>query len=128
VVALDNSETLSLHRDALDDLRRELPEVQLVLTDALVSEVRRLAAALVEALYLPVEQRVWRRLRDLAQIYREASGPVRVPLTQDDLAQLAGTTRSTVNRILRANEERVIRLARGRIEILDLKELDRLAR
>jgi CRP/FNR family transcriptional regulator, cyclic AMP receptor protein len=129
VVALDAAETLSLHRDALDALRRDVPDVQRVLTEALIAEVRRLAAALVDALYVPVEQRVWRRLRELADMYRENGEPVLVPLTQDDLAQLAGTTRSTANRVLRAaHDAGTIRLARSRIEVLDLNELDRLAR
>jgi CRP-like cAMP-binding protein len=128
VVALDPSETLSLHREALDELRDTLPEIQEVLTQALIVEVRRLAASLVDALYAPVEKRVWRRLRELVEMYRDASEPVLVPLTQDDLAQLAGTTRSTVNRVLRGHDDDTIHLARGRIEVLDVTRLDRLAR
>jgi CRP/FNR family cyclic AMP-dependent transcriptional regulator len=129
VVALDAAETLSLHREALEELQSRLPEMQHVLMQALVAEVRRLAAALVEALYVPVEQRVWRRLRELVDIYGEVGESVIVPLTQDHLAELVGTTRSTVNRILRVAEGKgAIRLARGRIEILDIAELDRLAR
>jgi hypothetical protein len=41
----------------LDELRSDVPAVQRVLVDALIMEVRRLAAALVDALYAPVEQR-----------------------------------------------------------------------
>jgi CRP-like cAMP-binding protein len=100
-----------------------------VLTQALIVEVRRLAAALVDALYVPVEQRIWRRLRDVVDLYRNDGDAVIVPLTQDDLAQLAGTTRSTANRVLRSAQEKgAIRLARSRIEVVDLVELDRLAR
>jgi CRP-like cAMP-binding protein len=129
VVALDAAETLSLHRDVLAELRRAVPEVEQVLTQALIVEVRRLAAALVDALYVPVEQRLWRRLRDVVDLYRNDGEAVVVPLTQDDLAQLAGTTRSTANRVLRsAHEKGTIRLARSRIEVVDLAELDRLAR
>ena len=143
VVALESAETLSLHRDALEALQREVPEVEQMLTEALITEIRRLAAALVDALYIPVELRVWRRLRELGETYQQEGGqqeggqqdgghagvPIVVPLTQDDVAQLAGTTRSTVNRVLRAGHDNgTIRLARGRIEILDQRELDRLAR
>jgi CRP/FNR family transcriptional regulator, cyclic AMP receptor protein len=129
VVALDAAETLSLHRDALEELQSRVPEMQQVLMQALIAEVRRLAAALVDALYVPVEHRVWRRLRDLAAVYGGNGEPVVVPLTQDDLAELVGTTRSTVNRVLRvAQDKGAIRLARGRVEILDLGELDRLTR
>jgi CRP/FNR family transcriptional regulator, cyclic AMP receptor protein len=129
VVALDPAETLSLHRDALEELQSRVPEMQHVLMQALVAEVRRLAAALVDALYVPVDQRVWRRLREVAAIYGGNGGTVVVPLTQDHLAELVGTTRSTVNRVLRAADAKgTIRLRRGSIEILDAEELDRLGR
>ena len=45
---------------------------------------------------------------------------VTITLTQDDLADLAGTSRATVNRVLREDEQRgVLRLGRGRTTILD---------
>ena len=91
-------------------------------TAALIGEVRRLARALVEALYLPVDRRLWRRLGELAEIYADGSPTVTVPLTQEDLAQLAGTTRPSANRVLRAGEAvGVVRMARGRIEVVDLE-------
>ena len=128
VVALDACETLSLHRDDIERLRSTKPEIEEALTLALVDEVRRLARALVDALYVPAERRVWRRLHELVGLYGSVP-PVLVSLTQDDLAQLAGTTRSTANRVLRAGEAQgVVRLGRGRIEIDDLVALERLAR
>ncbi|HVM66862.1 MAG TPA: Crp/Fnr family transcriptional regulator [Acidimicrobiales bacterium] len=129
VVALDVAETNSLHRDDLDALRAAVPRIDAALTASLVTEVRRLSELLVDALYLPAEQRVWRRLLDLVAMFARSDGRVVVPLTQDDLAQLAGTTRPTANRALRAGEEAgVIRLARGRIEIVDVAEVARRAR
>ncbi len=128
VVSLEAGETMSLHRDDFAGLRATMPELDQVLTAALVVEVRRQASALVDALYVPVERRVWRRLADLVELYGDDS-PVVIPLTQDDLAQLAGTTRPTANRVLRTGEEQgVVALARGRIEVLDLAALQRLAR
>jgi CRP-like cAMP-binding protein len=51
---------------------------------------------------------------------------VRVPLTQDDIADLCGTTRPTVNKVLRELEEQgVVDIARGRISILDPGRLRR---
>ncbi len=97
-----------------------------MLTNALVAEVRRLSAALIEALYVPVERRVWLRLIELVELYG-GDAPVVIPLTQDDIAQLAGTTRPTANRVLRAGEEQgVLHLARGRIEVHDRAALRRL--
>lgn len=128
VVSLDVSETMSLHRDVLEELRATMPKIDGVLTEALIREVRRLAAALVDALYVPVERRVWRRLCELVDLYG-GEPPVVIPLTQDDLAQLAGTTRPTANRVLRGGEDQgVVGLARGRIEVRDIVALQRLAR
>ena len=121
VVALEEAETLSLNHEQLDELRGRHPGVDRQLTEALTREVRRLARALVEALYLPVERRLWRRLVDLAEIYGDGASTVTVPFTQEDLAQLAGTTRPTANRVLRAGEAAgIVRMTRGRIEVVDL--------
>jgi CRP-like cAMP-binding protein len=129
VVSLDAGETMALHRDVVTELRARIPEIDTALTGALIGEVRRLAGALVDALYVPAEQRVWRRLRELVDIYGGDDVPVVIPVTQDDLSQLAGTTRPTANRVLRSGEEKgVVGLARGRIEIHDLAALRRLAR
>ena len=127
-VSLDDGQTLSLHRDDFQTLRASTPKVNEMLTAALVDEIRRLSAALVDALYVPVERRLWLRLNELVELYG-GDAPVVIPLTQDDLAQLAGTTRPTANRVLRAGEEQgVLQLARGRIEVRDRTALQRLAR
>jgi len=83
---------------------------------------------LLEALYLPVDKRLWRRLLDLVDIYGDAT-PITIPLTQEDLAQLAGTTRPTANRLLReAERDGVIVITRGRIAVNDIAALRRRAR
>jgi CRP-like cAMP-binding protein len=121
VIALEDADTLSLSDEQLDELRARHPGVERLLIRALIGEIRRLAGALVEALYLPVERRVWRRLVELADIYADGDPPVTVPLTQEDLAQLAGTTRPTANRVLRAGEDvGIVRMTRGRIEVVDV--------
>ena len=52
-----------------------------------------------------------------------------VPLTQEDLAGLAGTSRATVNRVLREEEARgTVKLGRGRTSVLDADALDRRGR
>jgi CRP/FNR family cyclic AMP-dependent transcriptional regulator len=122
VIALEDADTLSLSHPQLDELRASHPGVDRLLMSALIGEVRRLAHALVEALYLPVDRRVWRRLVDLAEIYADGSASVTVPFTQEDLAQLAGTTRPSANKVLRAGEaDGIVRMTRGRIEVVDLQ-------
>ena len=73
--------------------------------------------------------RVLRRVRDLAALYGKGSGPIAIPLTQEDLAGLAGTSRVTVNRVLREEEDRgTLSLTRGKTTVVDLEELKRRAR
>ncbi len=130
VVALEKSETLSLHRDQFEAMRREHPAVDRFLIDVLAAEVRRLDGQLMEALFLPVERRVLRRLVALTGIYGDESDAngSEIPLTQDDLASLAGTSRATVNRVLRQAEEAGwLSLGRGRIKIVDHARLARRA-
>lgn len=116
VVALERTETLTLHRDHFDELRRQHPGVDRVLIDALIAEVRRLSAQLLEALYVPVPRRVALRLIDLSDQYGDGSGAVDIPLTQDDLAGLCGTSRTTVNKVLRSLEaDGLVTISRGHV-------------
>jgi CRP-like cAMP-binding protein len=95
----------------------------------MTAEVRRLAAALVDALFLPVERRVWRRLLDVTEAFATGAESVSLPITQEMLAQLAGTTRSSANKVLRpAEDQGMIAMRRGHIDVLDLDALRRRAR
>ncbi len=129
VAALDALETLSLHRSRVDDLRQAYPAIDKVLLEAALVEVRRLTDRLLEALYVPVDKRVPRRLVELAQSYAHGDGDAEIPLTQDDIADLAGTTRPTVNKVLRGFEEvGLVTLGRGSVRVLDAHGLAKKAR
>jgi CRP-like cAMP-binding protein len=128
VVALEDVETLAMDMARFDRLRHSTPSVEHFLVEVLAGQVRRLTDHLVEALHVPAEQRTVRRLLDLLRQYGAGPPPWTVPVTQEDLATMAGTTRPTANRVLRAMEEAgVLRLARGRIEVYDLGALRRRA-
>jgi CRP/FNR family transcriptional regulator, cyclic AMP receptor protein len=128
VAALEAAETYSLYRREFDQLRREHPFVNGVLVAVLAAEVRRMDELIVEAFYVSADKRVLRRLRDLAAVYGDESEPMIVPLTQEDLAGLAGTSRATVNRVLREEESRgTVTLGRGKTTVLDLQALARRA-
>jgi CRP/FNR family transcriptional regulator, cyclic AMP receptor protein len=128
VTALEPTETMMLDRESFAELRKQRPSVDDFLLTASVAEVRRLSAALLEALYLPVEQRVLRRVLELGELYRNG-GTICVPLSQDEIAQLAGVTRQTVNKVLaKAQQDGALRIERGRLEILGLEEIRRRCR
>ena len=119
VQALEASESHSVLRDDFERLRREHPSVDAILVAILAKRVIGLSELLTEAYYLSADERVVRRLADLAELYDGS-----VPLPQEALAELAGTSRATVNRVLRDLERRhVVALGRARIEV---DELDRL--
>ena len=100
-----------------------------VLIAILVSEVKRLSRHLLEALYVPSDKRVLRRLVELSAVYGAGGESVAIPLRQEDLAGLAGTSRATVNRVLREEEARgAVALGRGRITVLDVATLERRGR
>ncbi len=127
-VAIGATETRVIEHAAFEKLRGEHPQFQHFLVELLTAQVHRLSELAVEAMFVPADTRVLRRLIDVADQFREQDGAV-VGLTQDDLASMAGTTRPTANRVLkRAESDGLLRLSRGRIEILDPNELARRAR
>jgi CRP/FNR family transcriptional regulator, cyclic AMP receptor protein len=125
VEALEAGETRSVLRDEFTSLQRAHPGVKDVLLRLLAEQLRRSTDRLVEAHYVDAETRVRRRLVELASTYQSSV----VPLTQEDIAAMAGTSRATVNRVLREEEQlSAVALARGRTTVLDLDALERRCR
>jgi len=122
VAALEPGETYAVHRDDFTRLRQQYPSVNDVLARLLASRVRRMSDLLSEAFSVSAEKRVLRRLVELASLY----GDDVVPLSQSEIAGLAGTSRATVNRVLRAEEKRgTVQLQRGTTTLLDPLALSR---
>ena len=130
VSALERGETRSVYRDDFGRLQRDHPGVKDVLLRLLADQLRRASDRIVEAHYVDAETRVRRRLVELAGIYgAEAGDSAAIPLTQEDLAAMAGTSRATVNRVLGDEVKRgAVSLARGRVMLLDTEDLGRRCR
>jgi len=128
VIALEPCETLSLGRDQFERLRASYPGVNRFLVELLSTRVERLNGYLLEALYVPAERRVLRRLLDLCQLYAGDEQHIVIPVTQEMLASLAGTTRPTANQVLgRLAASQVVEVSRGQIVVLNRGELRRRA-
>ena len=128
VIAITPVETLALDRGAFERLCAEHPVVERMLVTILSVHVRRLSDRLTEALYLPAETRVFLRLADLCRVFGGETTGTAIPVTQSDLAAIAGTTRPTVNRALQAAQSAgAILLGRGRIEVIKPSVLEQLA-
>lgn len=124
VIALEQCETLSLGRDEFDRLRKSYPGVDRFLVELLAARVERLNNQVLEALYVPAERRVMRRLLDLCELYTGDDQRIVIPVTQEMLASLAGTTRPTANQVLRrlvAGD--IVSISRSQIVVLDRQRL-----
>jgi len=129
VAALEKAETLSVHQIDFARLRSERPETDALMVGILAARVRALSGQLVDALYVPAETRVRRRLLDAAAAFGQTEAGAVVPLTQEELASLAGTSRATANKVLREEQERgALKLTRGKTTILDPEGLEKRAR
>ena len=130
VEALEPSETFAVYQTDFGQLREQHPGVDRVLIALLVGEVRALNERLLEAFYVPAEKRILRRIAELAAVFAtDADQATELPLTQEDLATFAGTSRATVNQVLREEQKRgTVELRRGKTVILDLDALGKRSR
>jgi CRP/FNR family cyclic AMP-dependent transcriptional regulator len=124
--------TLSgLGNDALDPLLSQRPEVAGRLLAALARRLRRTNEAMADLIFSDVPGRVAKALLDLAQRFGvETEDGLRVThdLTQEELAQLVGASRETVNKALADFASRGwLRLDGRAVVILDLDRLTRRA-
>jgi CRP/FNR family cyclic AMP-dependent transcriptional regulator len=128
VQALEPTETLVLRRADFEELRHQHPSVDRFLVALLANQVRRLTSRIVEAAEVPATARVYRRIVDLAELFEATDGPAQVPITQDQLASMAGVKLRVTNRVIGdARRDGVLDTGRGRLTLLDLPELRRRA-
>ncbi|HET8987081.1 MAG TPA: Crp/Fnr family transcriptional regulator [Humibacillus sp.] len=129
VQAIAPTTTLSLSFAEFAALRSAHPSVERLLVLLLAERVQRLTEGLMEALHVSAEARVARRVLDLTESY--ATGPrpgVALLVTQTELAELAGVTRPTANRVLRRlADDGAVDLSRGQIVVRDPARLRRWA-
>lgn len=121
VVALEPAETLSLSAAQFRTLRERHPAADQLLLSLMAARIHELSARLLEATYESLDQRVYRRLAELARLYDDGrAARVTVPLTQEAIAQLVGGTRQSVNQVLQRLAARgVLEIGRGSLRILD---------
>jgi CRP-like cAMP-binding protein len=128
-VALDEVRVRVLSGRCFARVKARFPGVQRLVLSALAAEADRLSSALTDSYFLPVADRTVRRLVELADVYgcAERDGAV-VPLTQEEVAQLVGSARPTVNRVLQdLQADGLVAVSRGRVTVPDVDRLRRRA-
>lgn len=127
--AMRATTTVTLHRDAFRQAICASPEIALAVLEELSARLRHTNIYAEHLASQSAPQRVVRTLLDLADqhgIAEQGATRIDLHLTQDDLASLAGTTRETVNRVLRGlRDQGLIQVERARLSVLNLPQLER---
>ncbi|MEY4323809.1 MAG: hypothetical protein RL410_1590 [Actinomycetota bacterium] len=131
-IALTDATVLGLSRDALRPLLVSRPEVAEKLLQALAQRLRRTEGALADLIFLDVPARVAKALIELSEKFGVMRGGelfVEHDMTQEELAQLVGASRETVNKALAdfANRD-FVRVEQRSVTILDVDHLTRRAK
>jgi CRP-like cAMP-binding protein len=127
--ALTEVRLLRISLRAFDELRDRSPAVGAALVVQLTDQVRRLSTSLVDLLGRSGRSRAARRLLAIAgTLERSEMATTPLAVTQRDLADFVGTTRSTLNAHLKEFEEAgAIASSRGTLIITCPDTLDRFA-
>ncbi len=131
--AVDATETLVLPRDRFRRLVNDVPSIRDHVLAMLAQELRRLTSHVEELHFLDIAGRLAARLARMAGEHGTPGngGEIRLdgPITQGELAAMVGSTRQSINKLLGyLIDDRVIRVERDAIVILDLPGLQRAAR
>jgi CRP-like cAMP-binding protein len=123
IETLEETQTLEVAHDALLDCLRKSPPLALNLLQALSARLRSSTMEAEELALLTVDERLTRQLHKLAKwsgVPVPGGLRIMVPLTQQELATLIGTSRESVNRALvRLRRQGRVRLEKGWIVLLD---------
>lgn len=123
VEALENTRTLELHRDVLFGCLQRSPALALSLLRALSERLRYATEEAGGLASLTVVERLLRRLQQLAEwagTPTEDGVRITLPMNQQELATLIGTSRESVNRALvQLRRQGKVRLENGWIVLVD---------
>jgi CRP/FNR family transcriptional regulator, cyclic AMP receptor protein len=130
--AVTEAAVAALAHDALRHLLLERPEVSMYMLQALARRLRRANDVVADLVFTDVPGRVAKNLLDLADRFGEQQSDglhVHHDLTQEELAQLVGASRETVNKALADFAARGwLQISARSVLILDADRLRRRAR
>ncbi len=129
--AMAESHLLVLDRSDFMPFLESHPEVAARLIAVLCERVRWVSESYEDALFMGLPARLAKRLLLLAESYGEPAGAtatrIEFPLSQQELAKMAGVSRESVNKLLRVwQSEGLIAHDHSHVTILDAARLKRL--
>lgn len=126
-IVIDDAELLSLDGEAITGAARSNPEMALAWLRILAKRLRMTNEALQDAAFFDVAGRVARRLADLAEAHgevRDDGVAIKIPVSQESLANMVGATRESVNKALGALARRNLVVREGRRYVV--RDIDQL--
>jgi CRP/FNR family transcriptional regulator, cyclic AMP receptor protein len=117
-IALTDCELLSIDRRHFLPMVREQPDVAIKLIEILCARLRRSSEQYEDVMFLNLRARVAKLLLRLAE---EVGGPLprKVLVTQQEMSQMAGMSRESINKQLRSwAQVKWVRLERGGVVVL----------
>ena len=119
-VATEATNTLVVTRDDFRRWLAERPRASLTLLEALSLRVRRTDEVLADLTFLDLPKRLAKRLVSLAGERAKDGAPVKLRITQAELASMLGVSRESANKQLNEFERNGwVRLGRGSVSVLD---------
>lgn len=130
--ALEDSAALAIESGILHEMMKTRPYLSLGLMQLMTDYIQEIQERYRELATERVEQRIARAILRLArQLGRDTSQetpPLELNLSQQDLAEIAGTTIYTVSRALSEWERQgIVKAGRGRVLLRDFERLEKLA-
>ena len=127
-VALEASETWTLHREEFIHYLTDNPDFALHVLKTLAQHIRRLNAQLADIFFLDLPGRLARTLLNLADqygVYTTEGTIISLSLTQTDLAEMTGATRVSINKALgRFRRAGWIRVTGKQVTVIDRAGLE----
>ncbi len=125
--AVTDVKLLRANRNQFLELCREFPQLHLLVGEACLKDMRRHIERFESATFLTVEERLAKTLLEESQLAENiGESPGELLLSNQDVANLIGTSRESISRILsRWEKEGIAACKRGRILILNFDELER---
>jgi CRP/FNR family transcriptional regulator/CRP/FNR family cyclic AMP-dependent transcriptional regulator len=128
VTPVGPAEVLIIYRDDFIEFLYKHPKIAVSVITTLSQRIRTTDALVEDVVFLDIPARLAKKLLELSESYgkklSEGAVEIDIRLTQQDIANMLGTTRESVNRQLVAfQERRIINIDRQRITILKPDEL-----
>jgi CRP-like cAMP-binding protein len=125
-IALEDSSLLPVSRITFLEAARQCPQLAINMMEILCERLRWVSDSVEEYALRSLQLRLARRLLVLYRNFGETDGAVKI--TQNDLADFAGATRESTNKILTQwKNDRLIALGRSKINVIELGKLERIA-